>query len=339
MVPIYAVISFFSLLFYQKTVYLDLLRNCYEAYVVASFFTLLCHYVAPNLHEQKEYFRNVQPKPWIFPFKRVKSPRSGLTWFNLVYLCVFQFAVTRPFFTIVAAVLETQGRYCSSSIRPKNGHLWIVLLEGASILTAMYFLGQFYAQLKEDVTAHKAALKVLCIKVVMFLCFWQGWFLALLARHNGPLKPTAFVAALDIHVGIPCMLMCCEMSVFACLCHWAFSWKPYDLNNHIRGPHRPECYARSPFEAILDALNPWDYLKAAARGFRWLLQGFRHRKDDSSYQTKCLVEMNPENLSEAKPVGTSEVRASARSDPGPRGDLKKRNDRSDCRNTHRYTIG
>jgi hypothetical protein len=339
MVPIYAITSFLSLVFYQKTVYLHLLRNCYEAYVVASFFTLLCHYVAPNLHDQKEYFRNVQPKLWIFPFTRVKPPRSGLTWFNLVYIGIFQFSVTRPLFTIVAAVLEAQDRYCSSSLRPEDGHLWIVLLEGTSIIIAMYFLVQFYTQLKEDIAPHKAFLKLLCIKLVMFLCFWQTWLFGFLARSDGPWKPTASVAALDIHVGIPCIAICCEMTVLACIYHWAFSWKPYDLNNHLRGPRRPESYAHSPHDAILDALNPWDYIKAAARGFRWLLLGIQHRKDDSSYQIKSPLEINPGHEPKVKPAGLSQGSASARNIPSFSGDMKKRYDRFDRANSHRHTVG
>jgi hypothetical protein len=56
MIPIYSILSFFSLIVTEQAVYLEVLRSGYEAYVIASFFTLLCHYIAPNLHEQKEYF-------------------------------------------------------------------------------------------------------------------------------------------------------------------------------------------------------------------------------------------------------------------------------------------
>lgn len=36
-------------------------------------------------------------------------------------------------------------------------------------------------------------------------------------------------------------------------------------------------------KAYLDAMNPWDFVKAAARGFRWLFVGYRHRTKDPSY--------------------------------------------------------
>ena len=94
MVPIYAVVSFLSYLYYRHSIYFQVLRDCYEAVAIASFFNLLCHYIAPNLHDQKDYFRDLTPKPWIFPFSwqrigwtpgLLRVPRSGLTWFNVCF--------------------------------------------------------------------------------------------------------------------------------------------------------------------------------------------------------------------------------------------------------------
>jgi hypothetical protein len=94
MVPVYAVVSYLSYVYYHHSIYFEVIRDCYEAFAIASFFSLLCHYIAPDLHNQKEYFRTIQPKPWVLPvswIKRVwggdtgmwRTPRSGLTWFNV----------------------------------------------------------------------------------------------------------------------------------------------------------------------------------------------------------------------------------------------------------------
>lgn len=95
MIPVYSVASFLSFMFYRQAVYFEVLSACYEAFAISSFFTLLCHYVAPTLHEQKDYFRSIKPKNWFLhmfflqkctggehkgPFR---NPRSGLTWFNV----------------------------------------------------------------------------------------------------------------------------------------------------------------------------------------------------------------------------------------------------------------
>lgn len=95
MIPIYSTVSFLSYLYYRHAVYFEVLRDCYEAFAIASFFTLLCHYIAPNLHDQKEYFRGMTPINWfwgVFFLQKctggehkgpLRRPRSGLTWFNV----------------------------------------------------------------------------------------------------------------------------------------------------------------------------------------------------------------------------------------------------------------
>lgn len=67
MVPIYACVSFLSYLFYHHAVYFEVIRDCYEAFAIASFFSLLCHYIAPDLHSQKDYFRKTVPRNWVLP--------------------------------------------------------------------------------------------------------------------------------------------------------------------------------------------------------------------------------------------------------------------------------
>lgn len=111
MIPIYAVVSFLSFKYYPHAIYFQVIRDCYEAFAIASFFTLLCHYVAPSLHDQKDYFRSQKPKNWVLPlnwfqkctggkFKGpLRLPTSGLTWFNV---CSWPRAFfVRPSLTVV----------------------------------------------------------------------------------------------------------------------------------------------------------------------------------------------------------------------------------------------
>lgn len=159
----------------------------------------------------------------------------------------------------------------------------------------MYCLIQFYIQLKEDLAPHRPFMKVLCIKLVIFFCFWQSWIISLLTAEGGPLKATKQIAGPDLRIGIPSMLTCVEMSIFAVLHLFAFPWKPYDLaRRHEPLPQvgqeevakAPQKYAHGPARALISSFNPWDIVKACGRGFRWLFVGARHRKNDPSYQTK-----------------------------------------------------
>lgn len=95
MIPVYSTVSFLSYFFYKNSIYFEVLRDCYEAFAIAAFFTLLCHYIAPNLHDQKDYFRQLQPINWfwgVFGLQKctggkhrgcLRIPGSGLTWFNV----------------------------------------------------------------------------------------------------------------------------------------------------------------------------------------------------------------------------------------------------------------
>lgn len=91
MIPIYAITTMFSYVWYWHAVYWEVARDFYEAFAIAAFFALLCQYIAPNLHAQKEYFATLTLKPWPWPadwankcFRgAIKVPRNGLTWFNV----------------------------------------------------------------------------------------------------------------------------------------------------------------------------------------------------------------------------------------------------------------
>ncbi|QDS74761.1 hypothetical protein FKW77_001396 [Venturia effusa] len=298
MIPVYAIVSLVSYVFYKHAIYWEVLRDCYEAFAIASFFTLLCHYLEPTLTEQKNHFRKVTPRNWVWPipwFQKCSGgpekgifriPRSGLTWFNIIYVGVYQYCFIRVVFTFVAMFTQLFGRYCQSSLNPAFAHVWVMCFEALSVTVAMYCLIQFYLQLKVDLAEHRPFLKVLCIKLVIFFSFWQSILISFLSSSSAPggavLKPSDKIAEPDIQVGIPSALLAIEMSIFAVVHIFAFSYKPYD----IRKSPDPQARYRGGimgWKAILEAFNLWDIVKASARGFRWLFVGARKREQDISY--------------------------------------------------------
>ena len=48
-----------------------------------------------------------------------------------------------------------------------------MVIEGGCVSVAMYCLIQFYIQLRRDLVEHSPFLKVVAIKLVIFLSFWQ----------------------------------------------------------------------------------------------------------------------------------------------------------------------
>lgn len=92
------------------------------------------------------------------------------------------------------------------------------------------------------------------------------------------------------------MLLCIEMAIFSVMHLFAFPWRVYKISGDPNvgteaGDAQQYQGGRFGIKAYLDAFNPWDIIKATARGFRWLFVGRRHRFEDSSYKGI----MNPTN--------------------------------------------
>ncbi|KAH6671668.1 organic solute transporter Ostalpha-domain-containing protein [Halenospora varia] len=307
MIPVYATSAFLSFRFYWHAVYFQVISDCYEAFAIASFFSLLCHYIAPNLHDQKQYFRTCEPKPWVWPLNWMKAccggqrgiwrtPRSGLTWFNIVWTGVYQYCFIRVSMTITAVVTQYFGRYCESSNSPLFAHIWVLVLEGLAVTVAMYCLIQFYVQLRLDLAPHSPFLKVLAIKLVIFLSFWQSFAISILTSATfNVVQASSTIAYPDLKVGIPSLLLCIEMAIFAILHLFAFPYKPYTTGaDHgkypVNGSDQMSINNLEPkqggfmgIKALVDAMNPWDMVKGFARGMRWLFVGRKHRQNDPSY--------------------------------------------------------
>jgi hypothetical protein len=221
---------------------------------------------------------------------------SSLTSNNeqICYVGIFQYSVLRTLIALVAVITQSFGQFCKGN-NPRYASLWTAIIDAISVTVAMYCLEQFYRQLKNDLQPHHPKLKMLSIKILVFLIFWQDWLISILI-HFKAIQPTKHVVGVDLRIGIPSLLTCFETVVFALVHRWALPWSPYDLD---RLPEHPkQFYKGDVIDALLDAMNPWDYFKAFARGFRWLFHGVHFRKNDPSYR-------NQEEESTSKSAGES----------------------------------
>jgi len=173
----------------------------------------------------------------------------------------------------------------------------------------MYCVIQFYVQLRLDLASHRPFLKVLAIKLVIFLSFWQTALISVLTSTLKVVSPTAKLAYPDLKVGIPSLLLCLEMAIFSILHQFAFPWKPYSKGSEVSkypgnpiDPMDPSVNDIGPkqggllgWRAIADAMNPWDLVKGFGRGMKWLFVGVKHREKDSSYKNTGVTTPANEN--------------------------------------------
>jgi hypothetical protein len=191
--------------------------------------------------------------------------------------------------TIVSVITQAFDRYCLESLNPAFAHVWVMVIEAGAVTIAMYCLIQFYVQIRNDIAHHKPLLKVVAIKLVIFLSFWQTILISFLTS-TGAVKSSARIQTPDIKIGIPAMLLCIEMAFFAIFHLWAFSWRPYSLSSKMylaeTVPGETQQRYHGGFlgiKAMVDSMNPWDMIKAIGRAAKWLFRDRRHRHLDTSY--------------------------------------------------------
>lgn len=163
----------------------------------------------------------------------------------------------------------------------------------------MYCIIQFYVQLKDPLAEQKPFTKVLAIKLVVFLAFWQTVAISLGTSTLDLIHPNKYLAYPDLKVGIPALLLCFEMAIFSIFHFWAFPYAQYrpgakpsfypapDITKgepYLENAQNPPSGGFLGLAAIWDAMNPWDFVKAFGRGMRWLFYGVKQRKNDPSYK-------------------------------------------------------
>lgn len=231
MVPIYSIQSWLSLRFHGGRIYIDLLRDLYEAYVIQSFLYYLMELLGGEdtlvqILQAKDQHHGNHPPPmsWIFP-----PWQMG---FEFMIRCkhgVLQYVVLKTMATVATAILEPIGLYGEGTFDFTKGFLYISFVINISQMTALYVLVKFYHAMSENlrkpVNWHPMG-KFLCIKGVVFFTWWQGVLIAVL-KNNGLINGIGNWAKEDVANGLQDYLICVEMFCFAIAHSFTFTHKEY----------------------------------------------------------------------------------------------------------------
>jgi hypothetical protein len=175
MVPIYAVCSFLGLVDQDVTIYMDVLRDCYESYTIYSFFMLMITFLggpqlAPSLSANK-----VGTQSHMFPFQYcLKTWVMGPEFFRKTRLCVLQYVVLKTACAFLTFILAHADVYGDGEFRLDRGYIYISLIANTSQLVAMYCLVLFYHAFVEELAQVRPLPKLLSIKLLVFATFWQS---------------------------------------------------------------------------------------------------------------------------------------------------------------------
>ncbi|GAB4831283.1 hypothetical protein Ancab_040232 [Ancistrocladus abbreviatus] len=228
MAPLYAVDSFVGLLDYEGSkaffTFLDSIKECYEALVIAKFLGLMYSYlnisisknIVPDEIKGREIHHSFpmtlfQPHTVRLDHKTLKLLKSW-TW---------QFVVIRPVCSILMIILQLLGMYTTWVS-------WVFsIILNVSVSLALYSLVVFYHVFAKELAPHKPLAKFLCIKGIVFFCFWQGIVLEILVAL-GVIRANHFWLDVEhLEDAIQNVLVCVEMVIFSVLQQYAYHAAPY----------------------------------------------------------------------------------------------------------------
>ena len=162
-VPLYSVTSWFGLVFPTADPYVTTVRDCYEAFVVWCFLTLVLEYCGGDGAAIQKI---EQQPPLKQPWPCCMLPRLTLN-ARFLRLCkqgVIQFVVVKPVMAVVSLVLLATGKYDSTG--------WTVvflIVYNLSYSCALYALLLFYMSTRSFLAPFKPLIKFTAFKVVVFV--------------------------------------------------------------------------------------------------------------------------------------------------------------------------
>lgn len=183
MIPIYSIESWLALRFTSAAIYIETIRECYEAYVIFCFF----YFLITVLGDEQQLILKLKQKPAEFgrhswPISMFISPWAmGNEIYQKCKFGVFQYVLIKNIIAILVCVLASKGQYFEGRFRFDEFYLYQCLINNASQLWALYCLVLFYFATKEELAPWRPVGKFLCVKTVVFFTWWQGIIFDILA--------------------------------------------------------------------------------------------------------------------------------------------------------------
>ncbi|XP_044460920.1 transmembrane protein 184C-like [Mangifera indica] len=228
MAPIYAADSFVGLLDIRGSkaffMFLDSVKECYEALVIAKFMALMYSYlnisISKNIVPDGIKGREIHHS---FPMTLFQPHTVRLNHHTLKLLkyWTWQFVVIRPICSILMITLQILGTY------PTWLSWTFTIILNISVSLALYSLVAFYHVFAKELAPHKPLAKFMCIKGIVFFCFWQGVVLEILAAMGIIRSHHFWLDVEHIEEAIQNVLVCLEMVVFAISQQYAYHVAPY----------------------------------------------------------------------------------------------------------------
>ncbi|KAH7328008.1 organic solute transporter Ostalpha-domain-containing protein [Stachybotrys elegans] len=269
MVPIYSISSWTSMISQNASAFLDPVRDIYEAFTIYTFFQLLINYMGGeraiiiSTHGRAPV-QHLWPMNHMFSGVDISDPHT----FLLIKRGILQYAWLKPILAVAAIVMKATGTYQEGYIGLSSGYFWSGIIYNISVTLSLYFLGLFWVCMHNDLVPFRPVPKFLCIKLIIFASYWQGFLLSILVWIGAIPDDVEGYTPNNLAAAIQDALICIEMPAFA-IAHWyAFSWHDF-ADNSISSARMPLNYA------LRDAFGGLDLIEDSKETFRGENYGYR----------------------------------------------------------------
>ena len=167
---------------------------------------------------------------------------------------ILQYTWLKPILSLVTIIMKLTDTYQEGYFGLTSGYLWTGILYNVSVTMSLYSLAMFWVCMSQDLQPFRPMPKFLCIKLIIFASYWQGFFLSTLQWLGAIPNDVPGYTPDNLAAAIQDALICFEMPIFA-ISHWyAFSWHDYaDIT--ISAARMPVKYALRDAFGIRDLIE------------------------------------------------------------------------------------
>ncbi|XP_075830779.1 transmembrane protein 184A isoform X2 [Microtus pennsylvanicus] len=271
-VPIYAFDSWLSLLLlggHPYYVYLDSVRDCYEAFVIYSFLALCFQY----LGGESAIMAEIRGKPirssCFHGTCCLRGMSYSITFLRFCKQATLQFCIVKPVMALTTIILQAFDKYHDGDFNIHSGYLYVTVVYNASVSLALYALVLFYFATRDLLRPFEPMLKFVTIKAIIFLSFWQGMVLAILERCRVIPEVQAMdgtrVGAGTLAAGYQNFLICVEMLFASLALRYAFPSQVYSEKK--KNTPAPPAPMQSISSGLKETISPQDIVQDAIHNF------------------------------------------------------------------------